>query len=179
MGSIGLAIAKKVSAGLGMKIHYHNRSRFVTAETIITGGATYHATLESLLEVADCICLACPLTPETRHMLSTEQFDKTKAGGVRIVNVGRGGLVDEAALLMALKTGRVVGVGLDVHENEPGVNPELIKNYMCTVLPHIGVCSRTSWINYEKSCLDNLEEYFFKGTGRPLTPVNFILPRCR
>jgi len=174
MGDIGRSIAVKASAGLSMKIHYHNRTRRETLEEDIPGGAIYHNSLESLLKVADCICLACPYTPTMHHMLSDAQFALAKPEGLRIVNIARGGLIDEAALLRAMKEGKVVGVGLDVHEKEPGVNEELKGDYMTTLLPHIGVCSKESWRGFENIALDNLESYFF-GNGVPVGPVNRVL----
>lgn len=175
MGTIGQSIAVRAAAGLGMNIHYFNRRQLVETESKITGGAVYHSSLESLLKMTDCLCLACPYTPETHHMISGPQFAMAKPSGLRIVNIARGGLIDEAALLEAMNQGKVVGVGLDVHENEPGINPELRDNYMITVLPHIGVCSRTSWLGFDRVCFENLEEFFYGGNGKPVTPVNEIL----
>lgn len=82
-------------------------------------------------------------------------------------------MIDEEALLEALEAKRVVGVGLDVHEHEPVVNEKLRSNHKVTLLPHIGVCSQTSWVNFEKQCCDNLEAYF--DTEIPLTPVQDLI----
>lgn len=106
-------------------------------------------------------------------MLSTKQFAMAKEGGTRIVNIARGGLIDEEALLEAIKAGKVLGVGLDVHANEPGVNPALKENYWTTLLPHIGVCSRTSWLNFDKKSLRNVEEYFY-GDRSKIYAVNVV-----
>lgn len=81
-------------------------------------------------------------------------------------------MIDEDALLEALGGGKVVGVGLDVHANQPGVNPRLIDNWRVTVLPHISVCSSRSWENFDRINLDNVEAFF--STGKPVTPVNHI-----
>ncbi|KIN03331.1 hypothetical protein OIDMADRAFT_117162 [Oidiodendron maius Zn] len=172
LGDIGLAIAQKAASALRMKIHYHNPHVKRSAEATLPEGATYHATLEGLVRVADCICLACPYTAATRHMLSAPQFALAKPSGLRIINVARGKLVDEDALVAALSSGKVVGWAADVHENEPSLHPDLKDNYMTTLLPHIGVCSKSSWRNFERGCLDNLEEFFFGKNGRPLTPLN-------
>jgi lactate dehydrogenase-like 2-hydroxyacid dehydrogenase len=99
--------------------------------------------------------------------------------GVRIVNIARGKLIDEEALLCAMDEGKVVGLGVDVHEHEPEVNPRLKANYMTTLLPHIGVCSKTSWRNFETNCIKNLEAYFYGDDGLPVTPVNYIAPNPR
>lgn len=131
----------------------------------------YHASLDALLAVSDCLCLACPLTADTHHMLSTEQFGRAKSSGLRLVNIARGGLVDEDALVAAVRARQVVGVGLDVHANEPDVRPELRADYWTTLLPHIGVCSRTSWLNFDRVVLGNLESYFY-GEKKAVTAVN-------
>jgi lactate dehydrogenase-like 2-hydroxyacid dehydrogenase len=89
-----------------------------------------------------------------------------------VVNIARGKMIDEDALVWALEAGKVVGVGLDVHENEPVVHEKLRENWMVTLLPHIGVCSRTSWANIERQNWDNLES--FLRTGKPACPVNMI-----
>ncbi|EFX05291.1 glyoxylate reductase [Grosmannia clavigera kw1407] len=172
MGDIGLAIARKAALGLGMRIHYHNRKPRPARDLEgLPDGAVYHASLDTLLAVSDCICLACPLTTDTHHMLSTAQFARAKSSGLRLVNIARGGLVDEDALLAAVQAKQVVGVGLDVHANEPDVRPELRANYWTTLLPHIGVCSRTSWLNFDRQVLSNLENYFY-GDKKTVTAVN-------
>lgn len=171
MGDIGAAIARKAAAALGMRVHYHNRTRNHAAEKALEpfGGAEYHDSLESLLAVADCICLACPLTPLTKHAISRRTLGLTKAQGVRIVNIGRGGLIDEDALLEALESRRVIGVGLDVHAQEPGVNPKLKDNWMVTLLPHIGVCSGSSWREFDRVNFRNLEEWFYGDKSKVTT----------
>ncbi|TVY50610.1 putative 2-hydroxyacid dehydrogenase, partial [Lachnellula cervina] len=172
LGDIGTRIARKAALGLGMKICYYNRRRDVQRESQVGVEVEYCASLAELLSTADCVVLACPYTASTHHMLSAREFGLAKEGGMRVVNIARGRLIDEAALLQAMRDQKVVGVGLDVHEHEPGINGEWTDNYMATVLPHIGVCSRTSWDGFEKVCWDNAEAFF--ETGKPLTPVNSI-----
>jgi lactate dehydrogenase-like 2-hydroxyacid dehydrogenase len=172
LGDIGLAIARKCEAAFGMRVHYQGPRRKVQAEKMLQGGAVYHESVEAIIPVVDCIVLAAPYTPETHHMLSRRQFALAKNGGLRVVNIARGKMIDEDAFIEALENGQVVGAGLDVHEAEPGVNPRLAENHKVTLLPHIGVCSRTSWENFERMNLDNLEAYL-KG-GVPVTPVNLI-----
>jgi lactate dehydrogenase-like 2-hydroxyacid dehydrogenase len=170
LGDIGLAIAQKCETAFGMKIHYQGPRRKFEAEKTLKSAAIYHADLEEMIPEIDCIVLAAPFTKATYHMLSERQFALAKKGGLRVVNIARGKMIDEKALLDALESGRVVGVGLDVHENEPHINPKLRENWKVTILPHIGVCSQTSWENFEKINLDNIEAYF--RDGKPLTPVN-------
>ena len=90
-----------------------------------------------------------------------------------MVNIARGAMIDEDALIEALESGRVPGAGLDVHASEPEVNPKLKDNWKVALLPHIGVCSKSSWKEFEKINLDNVEAFF--ATGQPLRPpVNHI-----
>ncbi|KAI0015433.1 glyoxylate reductase [Xylariomycetidae sp. FL0641] len=175
LGDIGAALARKAAAALGMRVHYHNRRRCrPEVEATVPGGAVYHDSLASLAAAADCLCLACPLTEATRHLLSGAFFERLGPGKrIRIVNIARGGLIDEEALLAAMERGQVVGVGLDVHANEPGVNPRLKDNYWVTVLPHIGVASRTTWNQFDEVNLRNLEEFFF-GDKKKVTIVNGV-----
>ena len=175
LGDIGLSIARKCEAALGMEIHYQGRRRKPEAEQSLMRGALYHEHLNDMIPEVDCIVIACPYSKETHHLLSHEQFALAKEGGLRVVNIARGAMIDEDAFLEALDKGSVVGAGLDVHANEPGINPKLKENWKVTMLPHIGVCSRTSWANFEKVNLGNVEAFF--KTGKPLTPVNDISTR--
>jgi glyoxylate reductase len=171
LGDIGMAIAKKAAYALDMKIHYHNRKPRPEAADRLPGGAVYHDSVESLLEVVDCLCLACPLTPETENMISSSTLGRLGNRKIRIVNIARGGLIEEDALLAAMESGSVIGVGLDVHANEPGVNPKLRDNYRTTLLPHIGVASRTTWGQFDAVNIRNLDEFFF-GNKDNVTIVN-------
>lgn len=170
LGDIGLEIAKKCEAAYGMKVHYFGPRRKPEAEKTLRNGARYHDSLSAMIPEVDCIVLAAPYIKETHHMLSTAQFALAKPSGLRVVNIARGKMINEDALLEAMEKKQVIGVGLDVHDNEPGVNERLRDNWKVTLLPHIGVCSHSSWENFEKQCWDNLEAYF--DTGKPLTPVH-------
>lgn len=172
LGDIGLAIAKKCEDAFSMKIHYQGPRRKLEVEKRLKQVPTYHTSVNEMIPHVDCIVLAAPYTKDTHHLLSRKQFGLAKEEGIRVVNIARGQMVDEDALLEALENGRVVGAGLDVHANEPGINPKLRDNWRVAVLPHIGVCSRTSWENFEKTNLDNIEAFF--KTGKPLTPVNSL-----
>ncbi|RDW78257.1 hypothetical protein BP5796_06109 [Coleophoma crateriformis] len=173
LGDIGIRTAQKAALGLGMKLCYYNRRRDLEREKRVGVDITYCESLVELLKVSDCVLVACPYTLATHHMLSTKEFNLAKEGGMRIVNIARGKLIDEAAMMQAIKDEKVVGVGLDVHENEPGINEAWSEDFMATVLPHIGVCSRTSWDGFEKVCWENVEA--FLETGKPLNPVNTII----
>ncbi|KAF5679399.1 D-isomer specific 2-hydroxyacid NAD-binding protein [Fusarium heterosporum] len=171
-GNIGLSIAQKCEAAFGMKIHYQGPRRKLSAEKMLKNGAVYHSTVDEMIPEIDCIVLAAPYTKDTHHLLSHKQFSLAKKDGLRVVNIARGAMIDEDALIEALESGRVPGAGLDVHANEPEVNPRLKENWKVALLPHIGVCSKSSWENFERINLDNLEA--FLGTGKPVTPVNHI-----
>ncbi|KAL4789703.1 glyoxylate reductase [Aspergillus venezuelensis] len=172
MGDIGLAIAMKCEAAFGMKIAYQGPRRKEASEKKLKGGAAYYADVNEMIPAVDCILLAAPYTPSTHHLLAREQFTLAKPEGLRVVNIARGKMIDEGALLEALDSGKVVGAGLDVHADEPGINPKLKNNWRVAVLPHIGVCSGTSWEQFEKINLDNLVA--FLETGKPVTPVNTL-----
>lgn len=172
LGDIGLKIAQKCEAAFQMSIHYQGPRRKLGAEATLKNGAVYHSSIDDMIAVVDCIVLACPFTKATDRLLSTRTFALAKQDGTRVVNIARGQMVDEEALMKALEDGRVVGAGLDVHANEPGINARLRDNWRVTLLPHIGVCSKTSWENFERTNLDNLEA--FLATGTPLKPVNRI-----
>lgn len=131
MGRIGRAVADR-AAGFGMRIHYHNRHRVDDA-----AGASYHATLESLLQVSDVLCVCAPSTPETRGVLDAERIALLPPGAI-FVNIARGDLVDEPALLDALEQGRVHAAGVDVFRNEPVIDRRFLALPRATLLPHIG-----------------------------------------
>jgi lactate dehydrogenase-like 2-hydroxyacid dehydrogenase len=116
MGQVGLAAGKRAVA-LGMRIHYHGRSRKAAAIEDLLGGATFHTELKTMLEIADCVLLACPYNTTTHHILDKDAFAVMKRG-VRIVNVGRGKCMDEGALAEAIELGIVAGAGLDVFYDE-------------------------------------------------------------
>ncbi|KAJ5691232.1 hypothetical protein N7488_011967 [Penicillium malachiteum] len=172
MGDIGLSIAQKCEAALGMKISYHGPRRKEDAEARLKHGARFYADLDEMITEVDCVVIAAPYTRQTHHFLSRQQFEKAKSTGLRVVNIARGKMIDEDALLWALENAKVVGAGLDVHGNEPAVNEKLRENWMVTLLPHIAVCSRTSWSNFERQTLDNLDAFI--STGKPLNPVKLV-----
>ncbi|RDW93932.1 D-mandelate dehydrogenase-like dehydrogenase [Aspergillus mulundensis] len=172
LGDIGLAIGRKCESALGMRVVYTGPRRKVDAERQLAGGARFYGSVDEMIPHIDCVVLSAPYTPATHHVLSHGQFARAKSGGLRVVNVARGKMLDEGALLEALEAGKVVGVGLDVHEDEPGVNDQLKENWMVTLLPHIGVCSESSWEGFESGNWGNLESWL--RTGRPETPVNWV-----
>ncbi|AKI97322.1 2-hydroxyacid dehydrogenase [Kosmotoga pacifica] len=134
MGKIGKEVAQR-AIGFGMRIIYYSRHRLPESEERILS-ATYYP-LDELLKIADVVSLHVPLTPETRHLINKERLQLLKPGAI-LINTARGPVVDEQALIEALKEKRIFGAGLDVYENEPYVPPELMELDNVVLLPHIG-----------------------------------------
>lgn len=152
MGSIGEAVARRAK-GFNMNILYHNRSRKVAAENEI--GAVY-CSFEELLQKSDFIVCLTPLTEETRNLFNEEAFKKMKRSAI-FINASRGAVVDENALVEALKNGEIKAAGLDVFQNEP-INQDhpLLKLDNVVALPHIGSASIETRQNMIKLCVQNI-----------------------
>ncbi len=135
MGRIGQAIARRAHYGLGMEVIYHNRS----ARQIDTP-ARQVGTLDEVLGSADCVVLAVPGGPGTRHLISTRELGRMRPQA-HLINIARGDVVDEAALIEALDSGRIAGAGLDVYEHEPDVPLALRRRENVTLLPHLGTAA--------------------------------------
>ncbi len=134
MGRIGQAIARR-AAGFEMRVIYHNRSR-LDAATEGRLNADY-VSMEDLLAQADFVVLQVPYSPATHHLIGEAQLRRMKPSAI-LVNTARGGVVDDAALVRALKEGVIRGAGLDVFENEPALNPGFLELKNVVLLPHIG-----------------------------------------
>jgi len=137
MGRIGQAVARR-AAGFRMPVIYHNRSR-LAAELEQDCRARY-VDRDTLLREADFLVITLPLTPETRHAISARELAAMKRDAI-LVNVARGGIVDDAALIAALKEKRIAGAGLDVFEHEPSVSAEMLALDNVVLTPHIGSAS--------------------------------------
>jgi glyoxylate reductase len=133
-GRIGQAVARRAT-GFGMRVIYHDAVD-LPPEVERESGAK-RASLEQLLAEADFISIHTNLTPETKHLFSTDQFRAMKDTAV-LVNTSRGPVVDEAALAHALRDGEIFGAGLDVFENEPEVHPDLLALDSVVIIPHLG-----------------------------------------
>lgn len=150
MGGIGQAVAQRARA-FGMKIQYHNRNRLPESEE---QGAEY-VSFEELMKTSDVLTLNLALNPSTRHIISKPQFDLMK-DGVVIVNTARGPIIDEAALVDALDSGKVFSAGLDVFEEEPKIHPGLMENENVVLLPHVGTSTWETQKGMELLVLENL-----------------------
>lgn len=155
MGRIGQALAHRARA-LGMEIHYHNRRRLDPAEE---AGATFHADADSLLAVADVLSLHCPASAETHHFLNAARISLLPAGAI-IINTARGAVVDDEALIAALRSGRVWAAGLDVYEGEPAVHPAYRALPNTFLLPHLGSATEETRNAMGFRALDNLDAVF-------------------
>lgn len=133
MGRIGRAIAVRARA-FGLAVHYHNRSRLDAAQE---EGATYHDTLDGLLAASDILMIAAPGAPSLRGTFHAERLAMLPTGAV-VVNISRGDLVDDEALIAALQSGQVRAAGLDVFANEPHVHPGYRTLDNVFLSPHIG-----------------------------------------
>ena len=155
MGRVGRAFAAK-ARGFDMDIHYYNRSELPADQA---HGATYHASIESLLGVADFLSLHCPATPDTTDLMNADRFARLPQGAV-VVNTARGALVDEQALVDALNSGHVAAAGLDCFKVEPGGNPAFAAHDNIFMLPHIGSATRKTRDAMGFRALDNLDAFF-------------------
>lgn len=163
MGRIGSAIARR-GRGFGMPILYTNRSP-APNETEL--GAR-RVPLETLLAQADHVVLVLPYSPATHHLIGEKELAAMKPGAI-LVNIARGGVVDDAALARALRTGPIAAAGLDVFEGEPALNPALLQVPNVALTPHIGSATRSSRLAMAMLAARNLIAWT---TGAPLpTPV--------
>jgi len=134
MGRIGLAVARRARA-FGLSIHYHNRRRLPEAiEDEL--GASYHASVDTLLRISDVVTIHCPHTTETHEMVNAARIAAMKPTAY-LINTARGEIIDEKALIAALKSRRIAGAGLDVYAQEPVVDPELLTLDNAVLLPHL------------------------------------------
>ncbi|KKY17424.1 putative hydroxyisocaproate [Phaeomoniella chlamydospora] len=163
MGGIGRAMAKRARA-FGMKIIYHNRNRL---SPDLEGDAEY-VNFDDLLSKADVLSLNLALNEKTKHIIGAAELEKMK-DGVVIVNTARGALIDESALVKALDSKKVASVGLDVFEQEPNPNPELLRHKHCVFLPHIGTNTWETQKQMELLVLKNIESAL--DTGKVITCI--------
>lgn len=148
MGRIGQAIARRCHFGFGCKIVYANRS----PRTV--DFPSEQLDLPTALARADIVVLATPGGPETRHLMGAPQFAAMQSHAI-FVNISRGDVVDETALVAALQAGRIAGAGLDVYEHEPRVPQDLIALENVTLLPHLGTAALEVREAMGRMALDN------------------------
>lgn len=152
MGRVGQIMAQR-ARGFDMEIHYYNRSRLAAD---LEAGATYHETVEELLPHCDFLSIHCPATPETHHLLNAERIALLPDGAI-VVNTARGAVVDDAALIEALSSGKLFAAGLDVFNNEPNIDPRYKELANTFLLPHIGSATQETRDAMGFRALDNLD----------------------
>jgi glyoxylate reductase len=158
-GRIGRAVERRARA-FGLRvIHFHPRS---------DGSSPDYRPLEDLLAESDFISLHVPLTPDTHRLLNAARFGRMKRGAC-LINMARGRVIDESALVASLQSGHLAGAGLDVFETEPQVHPALLQMPQVVVTPHLGGGTRESRAQARRLCAENVAAVL---RGRPpLTPV--------
>ena len=161
MGRIGRAVAEKARA-FGMKIHYYNRSRL---DKDLEKDAVYHKTLESLLSVSDFFSINCPATKETKNIINKKTIKYFPDGAV-ISNSARGDMIDDDAMVEALKNGKIFSLGLDVYNGEPNIHPEYLNLPNVFVLPHLGSATEKTRTAMANLAIQNLEDFFKTGKTR-------------
>lgn len=155
LGNIGTMVARKAS-GFSMKVLYNKHSPDPEVEKSL--GITY-ATLEELLKTSDFITLHVPLNEQTRHMMKKETFAMMKPGSY-LINTARGAVVNEHDLVEALRANHLAGAALDVYDNEPNINPELIGMENVVLTPHIASATHEARVEMGKMAVDALIQTF-------------------
>jgi gluconate 2-dehydrogenase len=172
MGRIGQAIARR-SLGFDMRVIYHNRSRLPQHLEENANHAQY-VTKEELFAQADHVVLTVPYSPQVHHVVGSAELALMKPTAT-LVNIARGGVVDDRALIQALKEGRPGAAGLDVFEKEPAFYPEFLELPNVALTPHIASASERTRRAMAICAADNLIAVL---TGQaPLTPVNSVSVR--
>ena len=167
MGRIGQGIAKRGAHGFGMTVIYHNRSR-LSANLETQCKATY-VSKEELLKTADHVVLVVPYSAESHHTIGSAELALMKPSAT-LINIARGGIVDDAALAKALRENRIAAAGLDVFEGEPKVHPDLLTVPNVVLTPHIASATVPTRLAMAHLAADNLIAVL---TGKaPLTPLN-------
>ena len=167
MGRIGQALARRGHFGFGMQVIYHNRSRLEDSLERETG--TRYVSKDELLRSADHLVLVLPYSASSHHAIGAAELALMKPTAT-LVNIARGGIVDDAALAQALRDKRIAAAGLDVYEGEPTLHPGLLALSNVVLTPHIGSATGPTRLAMANLAADNLIG-FFGGNG-PLNPVN-------
>lgn len=155
-GRIARAVARRAHSGFGMKVHVFSPRRPAMAEDI---PIRWYGTLEELLASADFVSLHCPARPETRHLIDAARMRLMKPGAF-LINTARGNIVDELALVAALRSGVIAGAGLDVYEREPAITAGLCALPNTLLLPHLGSATLDTRIAMGMRVLANLDAFF-------------------
>jgi len=156
MGRIGSAVARRAKA-FGLQIHYHNRkpvSRVVSDEL----EATYWDSLDQMLARVDIVTVHAPANPASFHLLSARRLKLLQSHAI-VINTARGSIIDEQALADLLAEGKIAGAGLDVFEQEPRINPKLLKNPNAVLLPHMGSATVEARVDMGEKVIINIKTW--------------------
>ena len=157
-GRIGQALARKAYHGFGMSVSYYSRHR-ATPELEARSNAAHCASLDELLSNVDFVSLHCPGGAETRNLIDASKLARMKPSAF-LINTARGEVVDEHALVQALRDRTIAGAGLDVYEREPVVPDELIALDNVVLLPHLGSATNETRIAMGMRVVENLDRFF-------------------
>lgn len=155
LGRVGRVVARR-ARGFDMEIHYHDRKRLPPE---LEEGATYHPTVEELMPHCDFLTLHCVSSPETFGLLNAARIALLPDGAI-VVNASRGAVVDDEALIAALKKRKLAAAGLDVYRNEPDIHPEYRALENAFLMPHIGSATKETRDAMGFRALDNLDAVF-------------------
>ena len=167
MGRIGQGIARRGAHGFGMNVIYHNRSRL--SPDLEAQCKARYVTKEELLRTADHLVLVLPYSPESHHAIGAAELALMKPTA-NLVNIARGGIVDDAALAVALREKRIAAAGLDVFEGEPKVHPDLLTVPNVVLTPHIASATVPTRMAMANLAADNLIGFLVH--GKALNPLN-------
>jgi gluconate 2-dehydrogenase len=167
MGRIGQGIARRGAHGFGMQVIYHNRSH-LDAATEADCKARW-VSKEELLKSADHLVLVLPYSAQSHHAIGAAELAQMKPTAT-LVNIARGGIVDDAALAAALRNKTIAAAGLDVFEGEPQVHPDLLTVPNVVLTPHIASASLPTRLAMANLAADNLIQFLTQ--GKALTPLN-------
>ena len=167
MGRIGQGIARRAAHGFGMQVLYHNRSRL--APELEAECKARYVDKGTLLREADHVMLVVPYSAASHHTIGAAELAQMKTTAT-LINIARGGIVDDAALAQALKERRIAAAGLDVFEGEPKVHPDLLTVPNVVLTPHIASATVKTRTAMAQLAADNLMDYLLRGQTR--TPIN-------
>ena len=167
MGRIGQTIARRAS-GFEMKVSYHNRTRLDAATESRLN--VQHRSKEDILRDSDFVVVMVPYSPATHHLIKAEHLALMKPTAI-FINTARGGVVDDVALIAALKENRIAGAGVDVFEGEPALNPDFLKLDNVVLTPHIGSATRATRMRMAALAAENITAAL---AGK--TPPNLVNP---
>lgn len=169
MGRIGQGIARRGAHGFGMNVIYHNRSQLDAATEAEC--KAHFVDKDTLLQTADHLVLVLPYSAQSHHAIGAAEIAKMKPTAT-LINIARGGIVDDAALALALQNKQIAAAGLDVFEGEPALNPALLTVPNVVLTPHIASSTTKTRMAMAQLAADNLMAFFAK--GQALTPLNQV-----